>query len=80
MIRRLLLSLIRFYQLAISPWLGARCRFEPSCSHYAATCISRFGAARGSWLALRRVLRCHPLGGLGYDPPPQLLTEKPKEL
>jgi len=80
MIGRLLLLLIRFYQLAISPWLGSRCRFEPSCSHYAATCIRRFGAVRGTLLAARRVLRCHPFGGLGYDPPPQLLTEEPKEV
>jgi putative membrane protein insertion efficiency factor len=69
---RLLLLLIRFYQLAISPWLGASCRYDPSCSAYAAACVERFGALRGAGLAARRVLRCHPFGGFGFDPPPAL--------
>lgn len=67
----MLRGLIRAYQWIISPWLGANCRFEPSCSHYAETAIARFGVWRGSWLALRRVLRCHPWGGQGYDPVPE---------
>ena len=67
---RLLLSLIRAYQYLLSPWLGRQCRFEPSCSHYAAEAITRHGAMRGSWLAARRVCRCHPLAAGGFDPVP----------
>jgi putative membrane protein insertion efficiency factor len=70
MIRRLLLLLVRFYQRAISPGLPAACRFYPSCSTYAATAIERHGAVKGSWLALRRVSRCHPFHPGGIDPVP----------
>lgn len=66
----LLLFLIRVYQLVLSPLLGPRCRFHPSCSHYAAQAIARHGALRGSALAVRRVARCHPLNPGGYDPVP----------
>lgn len=66
----LLLGLIRTYQLVLSPLLGPSCRFEPSCSRYAATCLSTHGPLRGSWLALRRIARCHPFNPGGYDPPP----------
>ena len=65
-----LVSLVRGYQITVSPWLGPACRFEPSCSHYAAEAIERHGARRGSWLAVKRLGRCHPLGGSGYDPVP----------
>lgn len=58
--KRLLLGLVRFYQYLISPLLGPRCRFHPSCSQYAVEALERYGALRGSWLALRRLLRCHP--------------------
>jgi len=75
MIARLLLVLIRIYQLVLSPLLGGSCRFEPSCSRYAAACIHTHGALRGSSLAVRRVLRCHPFHPGGYDPPP-LATAK----
>ncbi|MCH8890206.1 MAG: membrane protein insertion efficiency factor YidD [Myxococcales bacterium] len=64
------LQLLRFYQIALSGLLGPACRFEPSCSHYAAEAIEQFGLARGSWLTVRRMVRCHPLGGSGYDPVP----------
>jgi uncharacterized protein len=63
-------SLIRLYQLLLSPLVGPRCRYLPTCSDYAAEAIASHGAAHGTWLALRRVLRCHPWGGSGYDPVP----------
>ena len=66
----LLRLMIRCYQLMIAPVLGNNCRFEPSCSHYAAEAIERHGPWRGSVLAARRVLRCNPWGGGGYDPVP----------
>lgn len=67
---RLLLILIRGYQLALSPWLAPRCRYLPTCSSYALEAISKYGAIKGGYLALRRILRCHPFGGSGYDPVP----------
>jgi uncharacterized protein len=67
MIRRALLALIRFYSRAISPALPPRCRFYPTCSAYAAEAIERHGAARGSWLALRRILKCAPWHPGGVD-------------
>lgn len=70
MIARGLLLLIRAYQLVLSPLIGRSCRFEPSCSRYTAACIATHGAARGSWLGLRRIARCHPFNPGGYDPPP----------
>jgi putative membrane protein insertion efficiency factor len=76
MIARGLLWLIRLYRLALSPLLGSTCRFHPSCSQYAATCIERFGAARGSWLATRRIARCHPFHPGGYDPPPVVASRR----
>lgn len=68
--RRISIGLVRGYQLVLSPWLGPSCRFEPSCSHYAVEALERYGAARGAWLTLRRIGRCHPLGGAGFDPVP----------
>jgi hypothetical protein len=68
--RRVLMGIIRVYQLAVSPLLGPRCRFHPSCSCYAHTAIERHGALRGSWLGARRLLRCHPFSPGGYDPVP----------
>ena len=69
-LRHILLWMIRAYQLLLSPWLGARCRFYPSCSCYAHTAIERHGVLRGTWLGLRRLLRCHPFHKGGYDPVP----------
>ena len=68
--KALLLALLRGYQYAIRPSLGANCRFVPSCSDYAREAIERHGAGKGSWLAVRRVLRCHPYHPGGYDPVP----------
>lgn len=62
---------IRLYQYVISPLIGPTCRFAPSCSDYALEAVTRFGAVRGSALAARRLLRCHPWGGSGYDPVPE---------
>lgn len=72
MIRAALLFLIRLYQMTLSRLIGPSCRFEPSCSRYAATCIERFGALRGSWMGMKRIARCHPFHPGGYDPPPRL--------
>lgn len=60
------------YKAAVSPWLGGRCRFVPTCSEYVAAVLVSHGPLRGGGLALRRVCRCHPFGGQGYDPPPVL--------
>jgi putative membrane protein insertion efficiency factor len=68
--RQFLLWTIRGYQLAISPMLGARCRFYPSCSCYAHTAVQRFGVLRGLLLSVRRIARCHPFCEGGYDPVP----------
>ena len=63
-------GLVRAYQLTLSPLLPAACRFEPSCSRYAIEALTRHGALRGSALTLKRLARCHPWGGMGYDPVP----------
>jgi len=69
--KKLLLSLIRFYQKAISPAFPARCRFSPTCSRYAYEAITKYGALKGGWLALKRLLRCHPFyKGNYFDPVP----------
>ena len=65
-----LLALIRGYQRTISPLLPNSCRYEPTCSHYAYEAIERHGAARGAWLAVKRLARCTPWGGRGWDPVP----------
>ena len=67
--RLLLIGLVRFYQLALSPHLPPTCRYTPSCSQYAILSLQKYGAAKGTVLAVWRVLRCNPWGGSGYDPP-----------
>lgn len=66
-----LVTLIRGYKRFLSPLLPPSCRFQPTCSEYAAEAVSRFGALRGSWLALRRLGRCHPFNRGGFDPVPE---------
>ena len=68
--RAALIAVIRIYQAVVSPLLAPACRFEPSCSTFAVEAIARRGVVRGCWLALRRIGRCHPWGGFGYDPVP----------
>ncbi|HYJ79697.1 MAG TPA: membrane protein insertion efficiency factor YidD [Longimicrobiaceae bacterium] len=70
MLARALTAAIRFYRKGISPLKPPVCRFYPSCSQYGLEAIERYGAARGSWLLLRRVLRCHPFSRGGFDPVP----------
>ena len=71
------LLLIRFYQLAISPFTPSSCRFEPTCSHYAIDALKTHGLFYGSFLATKRILSCHPWGKTGYDPvPPKKTTAK----
>ncbi|QEY25145.1 membrane protein insertion efficiency factor YidD [Neisseria zalophi] len=70
MAAKILLALVRFYQYAISPLIPPRCRYTPTCSQYAVEAIKKYGAIKGGWLALKRILRCHPWGGCGHDPVP----------
>jgi putative membrane protein insertion efficiency factor len=69
-VKHLLIFLVRLYQVLLSPFLGGQCRFTPSCSEYAVLCLHEHGALRGAYYTLRRLGRCHPFGGMGYDPPP----------
>lgn len=66
-----LVAIVRIYQFVLSPWLGPACRFEPTCSEYAIGAFRAHGVLGGGWLALRRVGRCHPMGGEGFDPVPE---------
>lgn len=67
----ILTLLIRFYQIVISPWLGSSCRYQPTCSSYMLEAIERWGPFKGLWIGLKRIVRCHPWGGSGYDPVPE---------
>ncbi len=62
--------LIKLYQWIISPWLGSKCRYTPTCSHYGIEALKKYGPIKGLWLTIKRVARCHPWGGHGYDPVP----------
>lgn len=71
LLSRALILLVRSYQVAISPLLGSNCRYQPTCSAYTIEALRIWGPLRGTWLGLRRIGRCHPWGGHGYDPVPR---------
>jgi len=79
MIRQMLMALVRGYRLLLSPWLGSGCRFEPTCSAYSLEALEQHGAAAGTYLTVRRLMRCHPWCDGGHDPvpakPPRLFTQ-----
>ncbi len=79
MVTRLLLLLIRVYQLTLSRLMGDVCRFYPSCSRYTAACIASHGPLRGTWLGVKRIARCHPFHPGGYDPPPLPPGQTPQD-
>ncbi len=68
--KHVFIALVRFYQLAISPYFPPRCRYQPTCSAYSIEALQKHGAMKGGWMALKRIGRCHPWGGTGYDPVP----------
>ncbi|MDR1865210.1 MAG: membrane protein insertion efficiency factor YidD [Bacteroidales bacterium] len=69
-VRHILIALVKFYRYGISPLTSASCRYTPTCSQYAIEALQKYGTLKGGWLALKRILRCHPWGGSGYDPVP----------
>lgn len=70
MFKQIIIGFIRAYQLMLSPYLPRSCRYDPTCSRYAIIAVNKYGTIKGLYLALRRILRCHPFGGSGYDPVP----------
>lgn len=70
MFKAIAIAFVKFYQYCIRPLLPNSCRYTPSCSQYSVEAINKYGALKGSWLGLKRILRCHPWGGHGYDPVP----------
>lgn len=69
------MGIVRLYQVILSPILGPRCRFQPTCSSYALDAIKLHGGLKGGWLAIKRIIRCHPWGGHGFDPVPGMKTK-----
>ena len=76
---KILTSMIRGYRYLLSPFLAPSCRYQPTCSKYALDALNEHGAIKGGYLAIRRVFRCHPWGGSGYDPVPALQKGKKKK-
>jgi len=74
-----IIGMVRFYQLAISPWLRSSCRYSPTCSHYMIEAVNEWGPLKGCWMGLKRIGRCHPWGSDGYDPVPDNPKKKLKE-
>ncbi|MGI6361621.1 MAG: membrane protein insertion efficiency factor YidD [Bacillota bacterium] len=77
---KIMIAMIKFYQMAISPLLGAHCRYYPTCSQYTLEAITRYGAVRGFWLGFKRLCRCHPFNPGGFDPVPDLPFTMEKNL
>jgi len=77
MSKKIFIALILFYQKGISPFLGAHCRYQPTCSQYTKEAIQRYGVAKGAWIGFKRICRCHPFHPGGYDPVP-ILKNTPK--
>ena len=75
-LKKMVILPIRFYQLAISPLIGQKCRYQPTCSHYMVEAIEEWGIIKGIWLGLKRIFTCHPWGGHGYDPVPKNLKSE----
>jgi uncharacterized protein len=75
MIGKLMIGIIRFYQIVISPLKPPTCRFHPTCSHYGLEAIRRFGPLKGGWLTIKRILKCHPFHPGGFDPVPEKKTK-----
>ncbi|MFK7807173.1 MAG: membrane protein insertion efficiency factor YidD [Saprospiraceae bacterium] len=71
LLKKIFILPIRFYQVAISPLLGPKCRFTPTCSHYMLMAIQEWGVGKGLWLGIRRIFKCHPWGPHGHDPVPK---------
>ena len=69
--RGIIIGIVRFYQLAISPYLGRTCRYSPTCSQYMIEAVNKWGTIKGFWLGIKRISRCHPWGGHGHDPVPK---------
>lgn len=67
---KILVGMVRLYQGMISPYLGAKCRYDPTCSQYAVEALNKHGVLRGGWLSTKRICSCHPWGGKGFDPVP----------
>ena len=67
---KLLILLIRLYQITLSPFIGGACRYTPTCSNYGLEALRKYGAFKGGWLTIKRVVSCNPWGGSGYDPVP----------
>ncbi|MCL6573240.1 MAG: membrane protein insertion efficiency factor YidD [Bacillus sp. (in: Bacteria)] len=78
MLKKAFLAIIRFYQLVISPLKPPTCRFYPTCSHYGLEAVQRFGALKGGWLTIKRILKCHPFHQGGMDPVPKKWNEEEK--
>lgn len=75
-VSKVLIGLVRFYQLAISPWMGSSCRYSPTCSQYMIESVNEWGPFKGFWMGIKRIGRCHPWGGDGHDPVPENPNKK----
>jgi uncharacterized protein len=76
MLKKLFIAFIRFYQIFISPLKPPTCRFYPTCSHYGLEAVKRFGAIKGGWLTVKRILKCHPFHPGGFDPVPEKVEKR----